>query len=254
MRSSPLPIGDIMSIHNHMSSASLHQRILGDIEGRILSGALPPGARIPTEQELAAAYDCSRMTVSKVLTMLANAGLVERRRKAGTFVRQPSSQAAILEIHDIKAEVLALGQAYRFEMMRRATRSGGGGDRDFLGGRGSGRLLDITGRHFAGRKVFCLEERQINLKAVPQAEMEDFVDVSPGRWLLDTVPWTEAEHRIHAAGATRAEARALAADIGTPCLVVERRTWRGKTPITLVRLLYPGDAHRLVAHFKPLRT
>lgn len=233
-----------------MSSPSLHQRILGDIEGRILSGALPPGARIPTEQELAATYDCSRMTVSKVLTMLANAGLVERRRKAGTFVRQPSSQAAILEIHDIKAEVLALGQAYRFELMRRAPR---GGDRDFPGGRGGGRLLEITGRHFAGRKVFCLEERLINLKAVPQAETEDFVDVSPGRWLLDTVPWTEAEHRIHAAGASRVEARALGVDIGTPCLVVERRTWRGKIPITLVRLLYPGDAHRLVAHFKPLR-
>ncbi|HQU05575.1 MAG TPA: tripartite tricarboxylate transporter substrate-binding protein, partial [Acidocella sp.] len=40
----------------------------GDIEGRILSGALAPGARIATEHELAAAYDCSRMTVAKVLT------------------------------------------------------------------------------------------------------------------------------------------------------------------------------------------
>lgn len=77
-------------------TASLHAKILGDIEGRILSGALPPGARIATEHELAASYDCSRMTVVKVLTQLANAGLIERRRKAGTFVRQPSSQAAVL--------------------------------------------------------------------------------------------------------------------------------------------------------------
>lgn len=232
-----------------MSSTSLHQRILGDIEGRILSGALAPGARIPTEQELAASYGCSRMTVSKVLSMLANAGLIERRRKAGTFVRQPSSQAAILEIHDIKAEVLALGQTYRYETTRRATQHG---DADFPGGRGGGRVLEVTGRHFAGRKVFCLEARRINLKAVPHAEAEAFVDVSPGRWLLDTVPWTEAEHRIHAIGATPAEARTLGVDVSTPCLVVERRTWRGKTPITAVRLLYPGDAHRLVAHFKPL--
>src|SRR5688500_6271143 len=63
----PLPVGIIMTIHNRMSRTSLHQRILGDIEGRILSGALPPGARIATEQELAAAYGCARMTVSKVL-------------------------------------------------------------------------------------------------------------------------------------------------------------------------------------------
>ena len=64
---------------------------------------------------------------------------------------------------------------------------------------------------------------------------------------------SEAEHRIHAAGASRTEARSLAVRTGTSCLVVERRTWRGKTPVTLVRLLYPGNAHRLVAHFKPLR-
>jgi GntR family histidine utilization transcriptional repressor len=193
------------------------------------------------------------MTVSKVLTMLANAGLVERRRKAGTFVRQPSSQAAILEIHDIKAEVLALGRPYRFEMTSRTVRRGHGDDRDFPGVKVPGRLLRVSGRHFAGRRVFCLEERLINLAAVPEAERQSFVEVSPGRWLLDTVPWTEAEHRIHATGASGAEARSLAVGIGAACLVVERRTWRGRTPITRVRLLYPGDAHRLVAHFKPLR-
>ena len=232
-------------------TASLHKKILGDIEGRILSGALPPGARIATEHELAASYGCSRMTVAKVLTQLANAGLVERRRKAGTFVRQPSSQAAVLEIHDIKAEVLAQGQPYRFEVVARTVRGGDRRDAAFLGQKTSVQLLEITCRHFAGRKVFCLEERLINLKAVPGAEAESFADVSPGRWLLDTVPWTEAEHRIRAAGASRAEAARLDTAAGAPCLVVERRTWRGKTPITHVRLVYPGDAHQLVAHFTP---
>lgn len=233
------------------TSESLHQRILGDIEGRILSGALAPGARIATEHELAASYDCSRMTVAKVLTQLANAGLVERRRKAGTFVRQPNSQAAVLEIHDIKAEVLALGQPYRFDVISRTVRPSDRRDGDFLGAKTSGHLLEISCRHFARRKVFCLEERLINLKAVPDAEAESFAEVSPGRWLLDTVPWTEAEHRIRATAAGRAEALRLGVPQGTSCLVVERRTWRGKLPITQVRLLYPGDAHQLVAHFTP---
>lgn len=219
-----------------MAAPSLHRRILGDIEGRILSGALPPGARIATEHELAAAYGCSRMTVSKVLSALAGAGLVERRRKAGTFVRQPTSQAAVLEIHDIEAEVEARGQAYRYEL---------------TGRRRDGRRLHVTCRHFAGEAVFCLEDREIDLVAVPAAAAQAFRAISPGRWLLDTVPWTEAEHRIRAAGATAAEARALGVAAGTPCLAVERRTWRKRTPITAVRLLYPGDAHALVARFTP---
>src|SRR5690606_12709385 len=84
---------------------SLHQRILTDIQDRILSGEWPPGHRIPFEHELTAQYRCSRMTVSKVLTQLASARMIERRRKAGSFVSRPHSQSAVLEIPDIKTEV-----------------------------------------------------------------------------------------------------------------------------------------------------
>src|SRR5580693_8839689 len=104
--------------------ASLHRRILADIEARILSGEWPPGHRIPFEHELTTQYGCSRMTVSKVLTQLARAGLIARRRRAGTFVTRPHSQAAVLEIHDIKAEAAALGRAYRFEIAARRKRKG----------------------------------------------------------------------------------------------------------------------------------
>ncbi|HET7413771.1 MAG TPA: GntR family transcriptional regulator, partial [Pararhizobium sp.] len=63
-------------------SPSLHQRIMADIEEKILSGAWPPGHRIPFEHELTAEYGCSRMTVNKALTQLARAGLIARRRRA----------------------------------------------------------------------------------------------------------------------------------------------------------------------------
>ncbi|TIP92587.1 MAG: GntR family transcriptional regulator, partial [Mesorhizobium sp.] len=94
---------------------SLHQRILSDISERILSGAWAPGHRIPFEHELTAEYKCSRMTVNKALSQLAKAGLIERRRRTGSFVRRPQSQAAVLEIHDIRIEVEALGLPYRYE-------------------------------------------------------------------------------------------------------------------------------------------
>lgn len=231
--------------------ASLHQRILGDLQGKILSGKLAPGARIATEHELAEAYDCSRMTVSNVLAKLARAGLVERRRKAGTFVTRPQSQAAVLEIHDIKAEVMALGQPYRFELVSRATRRSTAADRERLDTKSAARVIEVVVRHFAGSKVFCLEERLINVEAVPQAVDESFQDVSPGRWLLDSVPWTAAEHQISASNASASTASSLSVRSGTACLIVERRTWRATLPVTHVRLTYPGDSHQLVARFTP---
>lgn len=230
---------------------SLHQRILTDIQDRILSGKWPPGHRIPFEHELMAQYRCSRMTVSKVLTQLAGARMIERRRKAGSFVSRPHSQSAVLEIPDIKTEVAALGLPYRFEILARQKRRSRGSDRTLLDARSPVAVLELTCCHFAGRQPFCFEERLINLDAVPEAAQETFSDVAPGAWLLRRIPWTMAEHRIRATAADAAAAAALQLRVGKPCLAIERRTWSAEHTVTFVRLTYPDNLHELVANFAP---
>jgi GntR family histidine utilization transcriptional repressor len=230
---------------------SMHDRILGDIEGRILSGEWPPGRRIPFEHELSAQYACSRMTVNKALTQLAKAGLIERRRKVGSFVTRPLSRSAVLEIPDIKAEVVALGLPYRFEILSRRRRRGRSADSARLERIADGPVLDIGCRHWSGDRPFCWEERLINLTATPEAETERFDEIAPGPWLLARAPWTTAEHRIRARAADATRARRLDVPEGTPCLTVERRTWSGETAVTYVQLSYPGEAHELVARFSP---
>ena len=230
---------------------SLHQQILSEIEERILSGQWPPGHRIPIEHELARRYNCSRMTVSKALTQLANAGLIERRRKAGSFVSQPHSRSAVLEIQDIEAEVLALGLPYCFDLIECRKRKARRGDTLQIDPVAAISLLDLTCLHMAGRRPFCLEQRLISLAAVPDASREAFGATPPGAWLVRRVPWTAAEHRIKALGADAMQAQSLKIKPCTPCLVIERRTWCAEKPITFVRLTYPGDAHDLVARFAP---
>lgn len=231
--------------------ASMHERILGDIEGRILSGEWPPGHRIPFEHELSALYACSRMTVNKALTQLAKAGLIERRRKVGSFVMRAPSRSAVLEIPQIESEVGALGLPYRFEVLSRRRRRAGRADATRLEGVGTGPLLELSCRHWAGERPFCLEARLINLAATPEAVEARFDDVAPGPWLLARAPWTTAEHRIRARAADVRQAELLNVAEGSPCLAIERRTWSGATAITYVRLTYPGQTHELVAKFSP---
>jgi GntR family histidine utilization transcriptional repressor len=232
---------------------SLHERILGEIEGRIVSGEWAPGARIPFEHELSAHYQCSRMTVNKALSELAKAGLIERRRKAGSFVMRAPSRSAILEIPDIKSEVEALGAAYRFEILTRRRRLASPADAGRLEGVGANPIVDLTCRHWAGKRPFCIEERLINLSATPEAAEEEFVEAAPGSWLLARAPWTRAEHRIRARSADVRRATLLNIAAGAACLTIERRTWSGDAAITYVRLTYPGEAHELVARFSPLQ-
>ncbi|MDG4896769.1 histidine utilization repressor [Mesorhizobium sp. WSM4976] len=232
-------------------SVSLHQRILSDIREKILSGGWAPGHRIPFEHELTAHYNCSRMTVNKALSQLAKAGLIERRRRSGSFVRQPQSQAAVLELHDIRIEVEALGLPYRYERLKRLKRRSSAEDRSLLGLSAPGPVLALESLHFAGERPFALEQRLINLSAVAEAGEEEFLDIAPGPWLIGRVPWSEAEHRIRAMAADENIADALDIDAGAPCLVVERRTWSAEHPVTHVRFIYPAESHTLVARFTP---
>ncbi|RWB22042.1 MAG: histidine utilization repressor [Mesorhizobium sp.] len=232
-------------------SISLHRRILSDIREKILSGAWAPGHRIPFEHELTAEYKCSRMTVNKALSQLAKAGLIERRRRSGSFVRQPQSQAAVLELHDIRIEVEALGLPYRYERLERLKRRSSAEDRSLLGLAVPGPVLWLESLHSAGERPFALEQRLINLSAVAEAAGEEFLEIAPGPWLIGRVPWSEAEHRIRAMAADDTIADALDIDPGAPCLVVERRTWSAEHPVTHVRFIYPAESHTLVARFTP---
>lgn len=236
-----------------LTPGSLHQRILGDIEQRILSGEWPPGHRVPSEHELADIYQCSRMTVNKVLTQLARASMVERRRKAGSFVMRSQSRSAVLEIQDIRTEVLALGLPYHYEVVSITKRRSLRADMDALELDNAGPVLEVRSLHFSGALPFCLEYRLINLSAVPQAAVETFKDEPPGAWLVSHVPWTSAEHRIRAGASDAAMAALLKVESGSPCLIIQRRTWTGNNPVTYVRLAYPGEDHELVAHFSPTK-
>lgn len=235
-------------------SHSLDRQIRTDIEGKILSGEWPPGYKIPFEHELALQYRCSRMTVSKALSHLTEIGLLERRRRAGSFVSKPRVQSAVLEIPDIRAEMIRRGHEYRYELLSRTRRKATAVDRAALFVPKGAEILAMTCRHIAGGDVFCFEERLLNLSAVPTADSVDFRSIPPGTWLLDHVPWTEAEHRIHAISAGTDYSKVLGLRKDAACLSVERRTWRDECSITHVRQTFPGHLYDLTARFAPSQT
>jgi GntR family histidine utilization transcriptional repressor len=236
---------------SELPAGSLHQRIRNDLEASILSGAWPPGHRVPFEHELMETYSCSRMTVNKVLSGLADAGLVVRRRRAGSFVSRPRVQSAILQIPDMKAEVEKRGERYGYRLLDLHKRSASTHDRARLGVGARAPVLALRCRHEAQGQPFAIEDRLINLQAVPDALKEDFSVTPPNTWLVGHVPWTEAEHRITACNADKAVAAELKIEQGAACLAVERRTWRNGTPITAVRIIHPGHLYDLIARFTP---
>ncbi len=233
------------------AASALHQRIGADICGKIRSGEWPPGFRIPFEHELTRQYGCARATVNKAVQALAAAGLVERRRRAGTFVARPRIQSALLEIPDIEGEITRRGQNYAYALIDVATHAADSNDLDVAALGASGRLLNLRCVHVADGRPFALETRLINLTSVPEAARADFMAEAPGAWLRAHVAWTEARHQISAVNPEAAVARRLGVRTTTACLSVKRWTWRQGVGVTFVRQTFPGHAYDLVASFTP---
>ena len=224
------------------------QRIGSEIEARIASGEWKPGHRIPFEHELVTQYGCARATVGKALTALVRAGLLERRRKAGTFVAYPHVQSAVLDIPDIGKAVAERTGSYHFDLLTSNMRKDNGVSGDFASGT---HLRHVTGIHQGQDAPFAFEDRLISLASVPEAADADFSRTSPSTWLIRTVPWTQARHRISAVGANVEVSTHLAIPRHTPCLLVERWTWRTGEPVTYVCQTFRGDRFDLVATFTP---
>lgn len=232
----------------HDKTPFLYERILRDLEERIVSGQWPPGHPVPFEVDLAKTYKCSRMTVNKALAQLVQSGLIERRRRAGSRVAQPRAESAVLDIHTVESEVLAMGQDYTYRLLYRSETRTKTGDAFFAP---ATPLLTLRCLHLAGPRPFCLEQRVINLEVVSEAASLDFSVTPPGNWLQNQVPWAAATHTIRAVAADAATAATLDLAKGDPCLVFERET---TTPagviITSALFTYPGQRHAVRARLR----
>jgi GntR family histidine utilization transcriptional repressor len=231
----------------------LWQQIRRALIRPIQSGRWPSGTKIPKEIEIIERFGAARMTVHRALRSLAQEGLVTRRRRFGTIVAPRPPERPVLEIWDISEEVARISGDYSFEILER-TVVGADDPRAAPIGLAAGEALLLTVRHFADGEPLQIEQRLINLAAVPAARDELFQTLPPGSWLIRNVGWSDAEHVILAEGAPPEIARLLRVAAGSACLVVERRTWEEGTPITWARLLHPGDKRRLIGRFRSAPT
>ena len=88
----------------------LHQLL----KRRILSGALPFGAKLPTEAQLAEGFGVSRVTAKRVMDLLAADRLIQRRRGKGSHV--------VFQASDSDMEAPLVGMLERLASMSKTTR------------------------------------------------------------------------------------------------------------------------------------
>lgn len=216
-----------------------YQDIKADVLNRIRQNIWPPGAGLPGEIELAEEFGCARATVNRAMRELVDEGILERKRKAGTRVKASPTRKANFSIPLIREEITDTGAAYRYALVEREIIAAPGWLRAQVKIPKGGEVLHLKCMHFASNAPYQLEDRWINLAAIPKARAQDFETLGPNEWLVREVPFSEAELTFSATTATQDVADHLDQPEGDAVFVIERTTWLNGDNITHARLYFP---------------
>ena len=225
-----------------------YREVKADILRQITQGELTPGSSMPNEVDLAASYGCARATVNRAMRELADDGIIERRRKAGTRVRLNPIRQVRMNIPIVRQEIEELGAAYRYALVHGQAEPAPNWLRARMALKRDDRVLHLTCMHYAEGAPYQHEDRWINLGALPEAEQHDFSDIGPNEWLVSTVPFNEAQISFHAVQADATIADYLDCTEGDALFQAERMTWLEGQTITFVQLTY-RRGHRLTMQY-----
>lgn len=225
-----------------------YKDVKSDILSKITKGEWAPGSLVPNEVDLALSYGCARATVNRAMRELADDGLIERRRKAGTRVRMTPIRRARFDIPVVRAEIEEKGADYRYSLVSSSVEPAPDWLRARLQLPQNGEVMRLICMHFADGDPYQHEDRWINLEALPQATSVDFSEVGPNEWLVATIPFSDVEISFSAGLADQEMTDYLTCAMGDPVFIIERSTWWEGQAVTYVRLTYrPG--HRMTTRY-----
>lgn len=89
----------------------LGRELAEELRARIFAGEFPPGAKLPSEAEIGAEYEVSRVTVRTALQLLESRGLVDVRHGSGSFVANSHGgiRAGLQELRSITDTIREMG-------------------------------------------------------------------------------------------------------------------------------------------------
>ncbi|WP_318152179.1 GntR family transcriptional regulator [Nocardioides hwasunensis] len=218
---------------------------LSDVLVELASRDLEPGAAIPSERELMAAYGVSRATVRKAIDGLAADGLLHRLQGKGTFVTRPRIESR-LHLASFSADMRRRGHVPSSRMMLVDEERPPAEIARALGLGGGGTAWRVERVRLADGQPMAIEQGWYPTAVLPDLDTKD---LSGSLYTLFAdrydVVIDAAEQTVWGECAEGVIARRLETPAHTPLLVFRRVSSAAGRQVEYVVSRYRGDRYQV---------
>ncbi len=223
------------------SPTPLWAQLAGDLEARIVAGEF--SERFPTDEELVRDYEVSRQTAREAVRRLREAGVVERQRGRGSFLRRPPSlEQPVAAFYSLAQSITERGMAERSEVLSFGPARSEEAARQ-LGLAEEAEVALIERLRFAGDEPLALDRSWLPAEVADGIDGEALASGSLYSLLYEKkgLRVTGGHERIRAVRPDSATAKLLRLPAQEAGLVVERLAFAGTRAIEWRVSTYRGD-------------
>lgn len=232
-------------VSGHAGTQPLYVQIKELLRNRILDGVYQPHAQLPSESEMMAAFNVSRITVRQALGDLENEGLIFRLHGKGSFVSKPKAFQDLGRLQGFGEAMRQMGHETFSRVLGVRTIVPSIQVREHLALGKRAHVTELRRIRYLDREPISLDVSYLPLAIGKRLEKEDLAarDVFV---ILENDYGLALGHADLQIGATQAD-ETLAAQLqlreGSPVLSIERLTHCADgTPIDYEFLYYRADA------------
>ncbi|HYO43513.1 MAG TPA: GntR family transcriptional regulator [Candidatus Limnocylindrales bacterium] len=214
--------------------------------------SMPPGERLPSDDELCREFGVSRMTARNAMQRLAEDGLVQRIPGRGTYSVAPPAHRHADRLMAFSSEMERLGRVASSRLLAREIRPSSEGEAASLGLRPTEPVVLVRRLRLADAEPIALETAVLVRRTAEVVMAADLETGSLHEALgAAGLVLRRGNATITAEAATAEDVRLLGVSRGAP-LLVERRVIAdvGGRPVEATESRYPGERYALDVRFE----
>jgi GntR family transcriptional regulator len=226
----------------------LYQQLYEILHKKILLQQWKPGDRLPTESELVAQYNVSRITVRTVLEMLVQEGLIYRQAGRGTFVAHATLEQSLAQIISFTEDMQCRGFTVSTRVLFSGLVPATAPIAKRLGIEPGEELAHLQRLRLADGEPMCIEHSYFVHEYCRGILEHDFAVRSLREVKIHKygIRWTHARQTIQAINASRNLAQLLGVRRGGALLFFERVSFsQDNIPMEFLQAYYRADRYIL---------